>query len=58
MAIAQDKKPKAKSTKKMTTKVFEAMLKSIADGHPDLVKEHMHKYDMTNAQRSTLEEQL
>ena len=58
MAIAQDKVPKTKSTKKMTAKVFEAMLKSIADGQPELVKEHMHKYDMTNAQKSTLEEQL
>jgi len=58
MAIAQDKVPKTKSTKKMTAKVFEAMLKSIADGQPELVKEHMHKYDMTDAQRSTLEEQL
>ena len=59
MAIAQESiKPKPKGKKKMTTKIFEAMLKSIADGHPDLVKEHMHKYDMTDAQKSTLEEQL
>jgi hypothetical protein len=58
MAIAQESvKTKPKGKKKMTTKVFEAMLKSIADGQPDLVKEHMHKYDMTNAQKSTLEEQ-
>ena len=42
----------------MTTKIFEAMLKSISDGHPDLVKDNMHKYNMTEAQRSTLEEQL
>jgi len=59
MAIAQESvKTKPSTKKKMTTKVFEAMLKSIADGQPDLVKEHMHKYDMTNAQKSTLEEQL
>ena len=59
MAIAKENsKPKPKSKKKMTSKIFEAMLKSIADGHPDLVKDHMHKYDMTEAQGSTIEEQL
>lgn len=59
MAIAQDNiKPKPRSKKRMTAKIFEAMLKSIADGHPDLVKDHMHKYDMTEAQKSTIEEQL
>tara|TARA_R100001082_G_scaffold107937_1_gene82485 strand:- start:988 stop:1494 length:507 start_codon:yes stop_codon:yes gene_type:complete len=59
MAIAQEStKTKPKGKKKMTTKIFEAMLKSISDGHPDLVKDHMHKYDMTDAQKSTLEEQL
>ena len=39
----------------MTAKIFEAMLKSITDGNPDLVQKHMHKYDMTEAQRKELD---
>ena len=34
------------------------MLESIEQGNKDLVREHMDKYDMTDAQRKTLLEKL
>ena len=35
----------------MLEKVYQAMMKSIKDGHKDLVTNHMDKYDMTKAQK-------
>tara|TARA_R110002012_G_scaffold237026_3_gene410773 strand:+ start:2722 stop:3252 length:531 start_codon:yes stop_codon:yes gene_type:complete len=55
MAITKQEKSNAITKKKMTAKIFEAMLKSITDGNPDLVQKHMHKYDMTEAQRKELD---
>ena len=44
--------------KKMSAKVFEEMLKAIADGKGDLVKERMGNYMMTSAQERTINTQL
>ena len=51
-------KKQADSKKKMSAKVFEEMLKAIADGKGDLVKERMGNYIMTSAQERTINTQL
>lgn len=58
MAIAKENKPIVSTKKKATSKVFNSMLESIEKGNGDLVKQHMDKYDMTDAQRKTLLEKL
>ena len=44
--------------KKATSKVFNSMLESIEKGNGDLVRTHMGKYDMTDAQIKTLTDKL
>ena len=47
--IAIKKQNSKSSKKKVTVDIYQAMLKSIKQGHADLVTEHMSKYDMTKA---------
>tara|TARA_R100001591_G_scaffold44376_1_gene55651 strand:+ start:1639 stop:2148 length:510 start_codon:yes stop_codon:yes gene_type:complete len=49
--IAIKKQNSKSSKKKVTVDIYQAMLKSIKQGHADLVTEHMSKYDMTKAQK-------
>ena len=49
--IAIKKQNSKPSTKKMTIDIYQAMMKSIKDGHKDLVVTHMGKYNMTKAQK-------
>ena len=51
-------KKQSVNKKKMSAKVFEEMLKAIADGKGDLVKERMGNYLMTSAQERTINTQL
>ena len=51
-------KKQSKEKKKMSAKVFEEMLKAIATGKGDLVKERMSNYIMTSAQERTINTQL
>ena len=51
-------KKQSKEKKKMSAKVFEEMLKAIATGKGDLVKERMANYIMTSAQERTINTQL
>ena len=51
-------KKQSPDKKKMSAKVFEEMLKAIADGKGDLVKERMGNYIMTSAQERTINTQL
>ena len=51
-------KKQSVNKKKMSAKVFEEMLKAIADGKGDLVKERMGNYMMTSAQERTINTQL
>ena len=51
-------KKQSKEKKKMSAKVSEEMLKAIATGKGDLVKERMSNYIMTSAQERTINTQL